>query len=214
VVADSWQLTSPHENDHGLARNLTGNLIRSAQSIGLHREGSGSGISPFEVEIRRRLWWNICALDCRTSEDHGIEHMIPDTNVALPSNLNDADLHPSMTNTPTPSKTATDTTFCLIKFQLARMLGQMKLANSKRADVSPAHLEARTAAIKETEDAILAACLGNGPPPDLPQSRQDCKLAGETIMKLTSVSFEVPKIRRDSHTSRTKPGFSSTIHFD
>ena len=133
IVADSWQLTAPHENDHGLARNLTGNLIRSAQSIGLHRDVPESGISPFEIEIRRRLWWNICALDCSTSENHGIEPMITEISVELPLNLNDADLHPSMAKTPPPSTGATDITLCLVKFQMACMNAQFRSASGKRA---------------------------------------------------------------------------------
>lgn len=50
--------------------NLTGLAIRLAQSLGMHRDGSQLNLSPFDAEMRRRLWWSICILDTPASEDH------------------------------------------------------------------------------------------------------------------------------------------------
>jgi hypothetical protein len=50
--------------------NLTGLAARLAQSFGMHRDGRKLGLTPFETEIRRRLWWGICVLDTPASEDH------------------------------------------------------------------------------------------------------------------------------------------------
>lgn len=50
--------------------NATGLAIRLAQSLGMHRDGSALGLSPFDAEMRRRLWWGICILDTPASEDH------------------------------------------------------------------------------------------------------------------------------------------------
>lgn len=50
---------------------MTGLLIRLAQALGLQRDGEQFGLSPYEVEMRRRLWWHIVHLDVRASEDHG-----------------------------------------------------------------------------------------------------------------------------------------------
>lgn len=174
---------------------MTGNLVRSAQSVGLHREAAGSGISPFELEIRRRLWWNIVTLDCRTSEDHGIEPMINSTNVMLPSNLNDADLHPDMTETPQPSRGPTDITLCLIKLQLARMLSDIDNANRKARsgnNISMLNLEARGAAIKDAEAEIYATFMSNSSPAD---AQEHCALAGSTLIKLMTVSFQLSEGR-------------------
>ena len=55
---------------------LTGLVVRIAQTLGIHRDGSHFGLSPFEVEMRRRLWWQICVLDARSSEDHGCDPTI------------------------------------------------------------------------------------------------------------------------------------------
>lgn len=47
---------------------LTGLAVRIAQVIGVHRDGIYFGLVPFEVEMRRRLWWQVCLLDARASQ--------------------------------------------------------------------------------------------------------------------------------------------------
>lgn len=44
---------------------LLGVAVRIGQGLGLHRDGTSLGLSPFEIEMRRRLWWNIVVLDAR-----------------------------------------------------------------------------------------------------------------------------------------------------
>lgn len=55
---------------------LTGLAVRIAQTLGIHRDGSHFGLPPFEIEMRRRLWWQVCILDARSSEDHGCDPTI------------------------------------------------------------------------------------------------------------------------------------------
>lgn len=50
--------------------SMTGLAVRLAQSLGMHRDGSTFNLPPFEAEMRRRLWWNICILDTPASEDY------------------------------------------------------------------------------------------------------------------------------------------------
>ncbi|KAK9420843.1 putative c6 transcription protein [Seiridium unicorne] len=54
-----------HRNSGRSGWILNGMLMRAAQSIGLHREGEHFKLSPFECEIRRRLWWQIMGSDGR-----------------------------------------------------------------------------------------------------------------------------------------------------
>jgi hypothetical protein len=70
---------------------LIGLAIRIAQGLGLHRDGNGQAFSAFEGEIRRRLWWQIIALDMRASEDRGSEPILSEIsfNTSMPRNLND-----------------------------------------------------------------------------------------------------------------------------
>lgn len=55
---------------------LTGLAVRIAQTLGIHRDGSHFGLTPFNIEERRRLWWQVCILDARASEDHGCDPTI------------------------------------------------------------------------------------------------------------------------------------------
>lgn len=47
--------------------SLIGLAIRASQSFGLHKDGVHWGLPPFEIEMRRRLWWQLCAMDWRVS---------------------------------------------------------------------------------------------------------------------------------------------------
>ncbi|KAA8651223.1 hypothetical protein EYZ11_005195 [Aspergillus tanneri] len=73
---------------------INGVLIRSALSIGLHRDGSHFNLSPLEAELRRRLWWQILVLDYRAAEDHGIAvHGLGSrADTHLPVHVDDCDL--------------------------------------------------------------------------------------------------------------------------
>ncbi|KAF2748379.1 hypothetical protein M011DRAFT_466783 [Sporormia fimetaria CBS 119925] len=99
---------------------LTGLAIRIAQALGLHRDAGHFGLPPFEVEMRRRLWWHVCALDARASEDHGCDPTIAASqyDTKLPLNINDSDIHPDMTEYPDEREGFTDMTFCLLRFEL------------------------------------------------------------------------------------------------
>jgi hypothetical protein len=55
---------------------LTGLAVRIAQTLGIHRDGSHFSLTPFDIEMRRRLWWQVCILDARSSEDHGCDPTI------------------------------------------------------------------------------------------------------------------------------------------
>jgi hypothetical protein len=55
---------------------MTGLVVRIAQTLGIHRDGSHFKLPPFEIEMRRRLWWQVCILDARASEDHGCDPTI------------------------------------------------------------------------------------------------------------------------------------------
>lgn len=78
---------------------MLGVAVRLAHSLGLHREGSNSGISPFTEELRRRLWWQIVVLDIRASEDMSSDPIIFEFtfNTVKPLNINDNDMDPDST---------------------------------------------------------------------------------------------------------------------
>lgn len=57
-----------------LSWKLSGLAIRLAQNFGLHREDSFRGLTKFEMEMRRRLWWQLAAMDAPSAEDYSGEY--------------------------------------------------------------------------------------------------------------------------------------------
>jgi hypothetical protein len=92
-----------------------------AQLIGL-QEDPGDAFSPFEAEMRRRLWWHICGLESRGAEEGGARQssIMEDRHVRLPSNLNDYDLDPYLKYPPKPRTGVTDITFALARSESLR----------------------------------------------------------------------------------------------
>ncbi|EME41749.1 hypothetical protein DOTSEDRAFT_65001 [Dothistroma septosporum NZE10] len=90
--------------------SLFGLAIRIAGTIGLARDGTSFNLSPFEIEMRRRLWWGIVYFDGRMAELVGQDGdlMGNDYEAALPSNINDNDLFPNMSRLPEPHKGPSD----------------------------------------------------------------------------------------------------------
>ncbi|KAH7310202.1 hypothetical protein BKA65DRAFT_575639 [Rhexocercosporidium sp. MPI-PUGE-AT-0058] len=107
--------------------SLNGLVVRSAQSIGLHRDGKKFGLPPFECEIRRRLWWNIVANDSRAGEDLGftILNFEGVTDVALPINVNDNQLEPNMTKLPSAELAWTEMSVTLIIIEVSKVLQEI-----------------------------------------------------------------------------------------
>jgi hypothetical protein len=95
--------------------------VRMATRIGLHRDGAQFGLSPFETEQRRRLWWQIVAIDKRVAEITGspisaLSSMA--TDCRYPLNVNDSDLHPQSKGPPLRSSGITEMTFSLTRFEI------------------------------------------------------------------------------------------------
>ncbi|KAJ6119428.1 hypothetical protein N7523_003708 [Penicillium sp. IBT 18751x] len=108
------------EDDSKFVWSMNSVILRLAQGLGLHRDGTNFALKPFETEMRRRLWWHICLMDVRSSEDHGTDPLIHDSmyDTRLPLNVNDDDIYPEMTDTPTEREGCTDVTFCLVRCEI------------------------------------------------------------------------------------------------
>jgi hypothetical protein len=110
-----------HCDDSRTVWSLGGLAVHLGQAIGIHRDGSNFGLNPFDTEMRRRLWWHISLLDCRSAEDHGTDPTFTDQfyDTKMPMNYNDEDIYPGMTEYPPERKGATEMTFCLVRFELS-----------------------------------------------------------------------------------------------
>ncbi|THC89879.1 hypothetical protein EYZ11_010667 [Aspergillus tanneri] len=103
---------------------LNGLAIRLAQSIGLHRDGACLQLSPFDTEMRLRLWWHLCVLDSRAPEDQGFELSLDVLNqgLRLPLNIDDNQIFPNMTQLPNETEGWTEMSFFLIQTESCRLL--------------------------------------------------------------------------------------------
>ncbi|OKL63944.1 hypothetical protein UA08_00869 [Talaromyces atroroseus] len=101
---------------------LSGMAIRIAQQIGLHRDGSRLGLSAFETEMRRRVWWHIIYMDRTIARTSGfVSAPLPSNDTSLPLNINDSDLHPTMKESPVEKNdTSTDMIFCYMRQELGK----------------------------------------------------------------------------------------------
>lgn len=89
-------------------------LIRLAEAQDLGTD-SPSSRSPFEVEMRRRLWISIGVLDVQSAFDRGTKLLLGhELDPPLPVNINDDQISPSSTVAPLPSPTSqpTEMTLC------------------------------------------------------------------------------------------------------
>lgn len=86
--------------------------------MGLHSDRASTGLTPFDIEMRRRLWWQICALDVRVAIDHSTEPSIlePTLDTRMPLNINDISLDPDIHQLPSNQQGKTEMLFTLVQF--------------------------------------------------------------------------------------------------
>ncbi|KAF7194520.1 Transcription factor vrtR1 [Pseudocercospora fuligena] len=100
------------------------------QRMGLHRDGEDMGLSPFDVQMRRRLFWQLLPLD-------GLSGQLSGTGIAIsadswdtkqPLNVNDEDIWPGMEAPPVEKKGATDMIFCRARSEIGKFHQKVKPA--------------------------------------------------------------------------------------
>ncbi|MCJ1293134.1 hypothetical protein MMC34_004687 [Xylographa carneopallida] len=114
-------LVSARRYDDGrFVWTMTGLATRIANAMGIHRDGAQFGLEPFETEMRRRLWWQVCTLDIRASEDQNSDPTITEQSfdTKIPANINDEDIWPGMPEPPVEHEGCTEMTFDLIRYEV------------------------------------------------------------------------------------------------
>ncbi|WYZ46430.1 hypothetical protein EsH8_IX_000655 [Colletotrichum jinshuiense] len=113
---------------------LVGIAVRIGQRMGLHRDAAAFGLSPYEVEQRRRLWWTIVGYDRRIGEMTGstVTALSTAGDCKLPLNINDTDLHVNGKDAPTPHQGVTEMLFVLIRTELAMAISSDTLRDGQR----------------------------------------------------------------------------------
>ena len=135
---------------------MTGLAVRSAQRLGMHREKALQSSSVFEAEMKRRLWWQIIMLECTSAKLAGVaSHAGPEFpwDTKRPLNVNDGDLHPSMSELPTETVRITEMVFCSSRYEV----GSFIAAQSGRdySDTTIEEIDAEIEKIKQSLDARM-----------------------------------------------------------
>jgi len=96
--------------------------------MGYHRDGEALGLSPFETEMRRRIWWQIVVRDSTQGSVAGLtpSPLPGDWDTKEPQNLNDADLFPNSTEAPKPRDGPTEMGFCLAHNRSHKLLAEFQ----------------------------------------------------------------------------------------
>lgn len=104
--------------------------------MGLHQDAEQYHLPPFEVELRRRLWWQIAIFDKRIAEITGSTITALSTSKGdckWPLNINDTDLHVNAKDRIAPYAGPTEMLFSLTRFELtvaSDLDGQRPVASS------------------------------------------------------------------------------------
>lgn len=103
---------------------LAGVLVRVAVSMKLHRDGSRfANMTPFEIEMRRRLWWQICFIDSRSEDMQVSEYKLSEGmfDTEIPVNMDDINLHSEIPELPVVVERWTDMTVFLIRSEVWKL---------------------------------------------------------------------------------------------
>lgn len=99
---------------------MLGVAIRIAQRMGIHNEATLAKSTPFEAEMRRRLWWSLVLFDTRIGElaDCKDATLGPTWDCKVPLNVNDSDFHPEMRDLPLAQAYPTESLFAVVRSEL------------------------------------------------------------------------------------------------
>lgn len=125
---------------------LMGKVVQLAICKGYHRDSTkvpGSRISPFDGEMRRRVWVCLYQLDSLMSFQMGLPSMIPSDfcDTELPRNLNQSDFYPGIAELP-PSRPLSENTtisYAIVKASVMAMF--KKVVRHTRSLTPPSYEE-------------------------------------------------------------------------
>ena len=117
----------------------TGLAIRIAQGLGLHRDGTHFGLPPYEVEMRRRVWWALCSLDMRCAEEAGTDLIIVTrtADTEFPTNIDDEDIAPDSKVMPAGREGLTDMAVALVRHQTLGLCSRLFALATAAGSVCP-----------------------------------------------------------------------------
>ena len=160
LQALSIYILTLRSNDHSqLSWTLFATALRLAHGMGLHREAVSVGLSPFTLEMRRRCWWALVALDGRCCEDRASEPLINRGTFSTkrPLNINDEDMWPEMTSPPPERDGFTEMSKCSVSHEVSAVkwrMGFFPRFENGREIIVPLPFDEQMIALEEIETAL------------------------------------------------------------
>ncbi|OKL57330.1 hypothetical protein UA08_07458 [Talaromyces atroroseus] len=193
---------------------LNGLAIRLAQSIGLHRDGASFQLSPFDAEMRLRLWWHLCVLDSRAPEDQGFQPTVDVMNrgLRLPLNVNDDQIYPDMARLPVESHGWTEMSFFLIQTESCRLLHPILSIHEPRSANSFLSIREKRSLLDEHAQSLAAKygmLPGAATPIDLLRIAIQHTTTAHTKMQFVLQLREEVNMRKPKY---TQDNASSDVH--
>lgn len=114
---------------------LNGIALSLAQAMGLHSERSHVALDAADTEVRRRIWWTLCQLDIRVSENCNLQYHVPlAMDTQLPLNVNDSDLASAIDKSLNPLGDFTEVSLTLGKLEMAKTMLEFKRSTLPREE--------------------------------------------------------------------------------
>lgn len=132
--------------------------------MGLHREHGLKHLSPYDAEIRRRLWWQIIALDNRSAQLSGSTtegDFSESFDTRRPLNVHDSDLSRFMSELPSEYDGPTDMLFCTVRLEIGDCMRKIKIIEKTTRGNPAANLMQKEQAIGALEtriERIISRC--------------------------------------------------------
>ena len=118
---------------------ILGTATRIAQQIGIDNESINMRCSPFEAEMRRRLWWSLVLFDarvCESSHNLASSTLVPTWDCKAPSNLNDFEIWPETRSLPLTHEYPTEALYIVIRNTIAQ---HIRHSNFNLDFINPVH---------------------------------------------------------------------------
>ncbi|KAK3714065.1 hypothetical protein LTR37_008094 [Vermiconidia calcicola] len=164
---------------------LTAMAVRIARAMGLHHETVLR--SPFQTELRRRLWHQIRFLDIYSAMDRGSELLVTfgSFDTPLPRNTNDSDFHETSTSIPEYENGLTDMSYAHMVYDASYHTHRLTIPESKPdGETWQQRLELATSFEAKVKDKYLKYCDLSDPYQRLITHVAGCMISG---MKLRAV---------------------------
>ncbi|KAL4758765.1 Zn(II)2Cys6 transcription factor [Aspergillus foveolatus] len=167
---------------------LVSMILHIAMRMGYHRDpGHFPGISPFESEMRRRVWAIIIQLDLALSLEMGLPRSATDTHIDTkqPRNLCDSDFDEDTTEMP-PPRPETEWTPVLPLIAKGRLISALGLICDINSDINPPSYDEVIKA-----DALLEDVHNRAIPPVLRWQSMPTPITDSPSLVVQRVSVEM-----------------------